>query len=772
MLDSKHEIKRRLHITLALTAIGLLYLLVCYTSLLHKEKLTIIGFLFRWAKPGFPWLVYLFLAVICGAIFSRLVINRWRQELYKDKLGKKREFSFDYQPYGDAHWAEPGEYCDIAQIRPLSQCHGIVLGQLGTQAEQCIDMAAPKRLNKHILAIGSSGSGKSFSLVEPYIMQSVKLHHSLIITDPKGELYQDTVECLKANGYYIRRFDLISLAKSDGWDCMKFLRGLSGEKLETNAQIFATIIVTNINKRDTDSIYALGGIALLKALLLYTILFKEIPEKDKNIGTINLLLQGAGMSDLEDKFNYASCVQPDEMKPAISAFNTFKQASPNLYGNIIAHVASGIQIIQTSMVERILTTDDIDLNLPGDKPCAYFCRFSATNNTFRFVSAMFFSMLFIALIEHADQQDTKRLKNEVHFLMDEFPSIGVIPDWLEKISNIRSYGITAVMIVQGITQIQNNYGDASTMIIGNCGTILNIGMNDEETAKWFQTRIGVTSIKVETQRIDNPGRAMTTIGSTSAGVGKDFLYPVSDIYQMPVDDVLIVFQHCSPIYAHKVPITAFPEFHKYPKASENDIPDITDFQARQRERVLEEKRIAEYNRKHPYKPVKPAPSNEKPVVFFGMTTLQVFLVVVKDDIRLAWEKIGYFACVLLASLKHFAFRVQDNDSQNVTPDTTEEAEKEDPPSPLLQFSFELPEFEPSSNENVSQGTQQAAQAEKASPPSPPPHPSQSSDKQIAVTGKNSPNETGTSNNTPEPSQRVQRPKSNLLGGMPVKRTHN
>ena len=516
----------------------------------------------------------------------------------------------------------------------------------------------------------------------------------------------------------------------------------------------------------------LGGIALLKALLLYTILFKEIPEKDKNIGTINLLLQGAGMSDLEDKFNYASCVQPDEMKPAISAFNTFKQASPNLYGNIIAHVASGIQIIQTSMVERILTTDDIDLNLPGDKPCAYFCRFSATNNTFRFVSAMFFSMLFIALIEHADQQDTKRLKNEVHFLMDEFPSIGVIPDWLEKISNIRSYGITAVMIVQGITQIQNNYGDASTMIIGNCGTILNIGMNDEETAKWFQTRIGVTSIKVETQRIDNPGRAMTTIGSTSAGVGKDFLYPVSDIYQMPVDDVLIVFQHCSPIYAHKVPITAFPEFHKYPKASENDIPDITDFQARQRERVLEEKRIAEYNRKHPYKPVKPAPSNEKPVVFFGMTTLQVFLVVVKDDIRLAWEKIGYFACVLLASLKHFAFRVQDNDSQNVTPDTTEEAEKEDPPSPLLQFSFELPEFEPSSNENVSQGTQQAAQAEKASPPSPPPHPSQSSDKQIAVTGKNSPNETGTSNNTPEPSQRVQRPKSNLLGGMPVKRTHN
>lgn len=567
-----------------------------------------------------------------------IIVKTWKIQLYEDKLGKKREFSLDYQPYGDAHWAEPCEYSKMAKIRPLQDCKGTILGQLTEDGTQCVDMYKPPRINKHILAVGSSGAGKSFSLVEPYIMQAVKQRHSIIVTDPKGELYSDMAGYLEDHGYYVRRFDLITLAKSDGWDCMKFLRGLSDDELETNAQIFATIIVTNIEAEE--SVYSRGSIALLKALVLYTILRRDIPEEEKTIARVNEMLQQEGVEYFEKIFG-KSC--PEYMKPAQSSYRTFAQASPNLHGNIVSHLATGMQIIQTSIVEKILSTDDINLNLPGDKPCAYFCRFSATNNTFRFVSAMFFSMLFISLIDHADRSPTKKLNIPVDFVMDEFPSIGRIPDWLEKISNIRSYGITAVMIVQGISQIRGIYGDDAIMIIGNCGTILNIGMNDEETAEWFQTRMGLTSIKVSTEQVEG-GEVMTMsnslLGRESRGVGKDFLMSVSDIYNMSVDDTIIIFQHCNPIYAHKVPIIAFPEFKNCRKIYDKDIPDFDDKEARRRVRAEEELRIARYNREHPYVEDTEEEIYEEPVDFSSMGTLSILTLITKEELRDLKKKLG------------------------------------------------------------------------------------------------------------------------------------
>ena len=45
------------------------------------------------------------------------------------------------------------------------------------------------------------------------------------MTDPKGELYYDTAGYLMDNGYKVRRLDFKNLEKSDGWDCLKTLRG-------------------------------------------------------------------------------------------------------------------------------------------------------------------------------------------------------------------------------------------------------------------------------------------------------------------------------------------------------------------------------------------------------------------------------------------------------------------------------------------------------------------------------------------------------------------
>ena len=55
----------------------------------------------------------------------------------------------------------------------------------------------------HNMIIGSTGSGKSQSLSFPFIRVMAKGGESMIVTDPKGELYENTANELKERGYNI-----------------------------------------------------------------------------------------------------------------------------------------------------------------------------------------------------------------------------------------------------------------------------------------------------------------------------------------------------------------------------------------------------------------------------------------------------------------------------------------------------------------------------------------------------------------------------------------
>ena len=52
----------------------------------------------------------------------------------------------------------------------------------------------------HNLVIGSTGSGKTQMIVQPMVSVLAKAGESMIITDPKGEIYKDNGELLKKNG--------------------------------------------------------------------------------------------------------------------------------------------------------------------------------------------------------------------------------------------------------------------------------------------------------------------------------------------------------------------------------------------------------------------------------------------------------------------------------------------------------------------------------------------------------------------------------------------
>ena len=598
---NQKQLERSYRIAILITLVVCMYLTGVFNALMIVHVLptsfqaVVKSFFIRESLVVYPVLV-----IIASIIGAYAIHKSWVESQRSDFLGRNFLYAEDSEAYGKSHFELPYEYINAAQIRSIERCRGKILGMLDTDDDDggdCIDFAPDGRGNQHIIVFGTSGGGKSFTFVKPYMFQSVKQRHSLVITDPDGGLYRSMAGYFKDNGYVVRKLDLKNLQKSDGWDCMKTLR--TGD-LESNVKIFAETIISNTTGEN--NIYSQGSNSLLSALIMYVMLSEKIPEEEKNIGKVYSLLQDPkGMAALENIFSDE--LMTEKERPAMKPWLAFKQASDNLRGNILTHLANGLALFQNQLLCDILSTDDMDMTLPGLKPCVYFCCFPDLHKTYQFIISLFFSMFFIELCNYADDYGKGgRLPVTVDFLLDEFYSIGIIPSWVEKISVVRKRGINCVMILQDLGQLQERFPETWTTVAGNCFATMTIGCNDpEKTGAWLSKRIGDTTKEIEsTSESESKSVLGLSSGSrVSTGLGKGSLLSADEICTLDRDHGIILFSTHNPIYVKRTPVTLFPDYEKCYDINNNEIADFSDRPARDALHRAEAAYQKEYWQTHP-----------------------------------------------------------------------------------------------------------------------------------------------------------------------------
>lgn len=159
---------------------------------------------------------------------------------------------------------------------------------------QVLTLPKDTRLNANLAVCGSSGTGKSRAISRNLVLQAVKRGESVILTDPKSELYESMGEYLRENGYIVKVFNLVEMDHSDSWNCL----GEVGSS-ELMAQTFADIVLQNTSGDSKDAFWYNAELNLLKALVLYVAL--EMPPEKRNIATVYDLLYTQtekGLSDM------------------------------------------------------------------------------------------------------------------------------------------------------------------------------------------------------------------------------------------------------------------------------------------------------------------------------------------------------------------------------------------------------------------------------------------------------------------------------------------
>jgi len=325
----------------------------------------------------------------------------------------------------------------------------------------------------HSLVIGSSGSGKTLCVVKPMVNILAKNNESMIITDPKGEIYQESAEYLKSLGYKVIVLNFREPTHGSAWNPLAlpyqfYKAGNKDKAIELLDDVSSSILdVTNKSdpfwEKSASSFFA--GCALS--------LFENAKEEETNLNSINAMT-----TDGDERFGTSKYINEYfKMMGTKSNAYTFASGtieSPNeTQGGILASFREKIRTFTSrDNLSEMLGHSDFDMRDIGKGKTAVFLIIHDEKTTYHGLATIFVKQCYETLIDVA-QENGGKLPYRTNFILDEFANMPPLKDVDSMVSAARSRKIRFTFIIQNYAQLNDVYGkEVGEVIKGNCGNTI------------------------------------------------------------------------------------------------------------------------------------------------------------------------------------------------------------------------------------------------------------------------------------------------------------
>lgn len=460
------------------------------------------------------------------------------------------------QEHGSARWGKPkqdlkGMYDSDEDENNiiLSSETRLVLNDKGVRADL--------RRNKNVLVVGGSGSGKTRFVVKPNIMQ---MNADFVITDPKGTIINEVGYILKKKrNYKIKIFNLINLEKSMCYNPFSYIKD---EK--DILKVIDTIIRNTSPGTDNKEDFWVKAERLLYQAYISVIL-EYFPDDEKHLGTLVELLQMSHTSMNDENYKNSIDLMFEEIEEnapdsfAAKQYRAYKLAAGETAKSILISCAARLSPVNIPAVRNLLSKDELKLDKLGNdnRPNALFVIIPDTDPTFNFIISIMYSQMFNLLATIADEEYGGSMPRHIRFLLDEFANIGEIPNFDKLIATIRSRNISAMPILQALSQLKTIYKDNSETIIGNCDSFIFLGGKETSTVKSLSEWLGKETI--DDFNISRTRSQTDSYGQNYSKLGRD-LMTQDEILTMPSDECIVMIRGMSPFKDKKYDITKHPMY--------------------------------------------------------------------------------------------------------------------------------------------------------------------------------------------------------------------
>ncbi|MGN0748460.1 MAG: type IV secretory system conjugative DNA transfer family protein [Christensenellales bacterium] len=420
----------------------------------------------------------------------------------------------------------------------------------------------------HTLVIGTTGSGKTTTFINPtvQILSNTLNKPSMLISDPKGELFALHAKSLIKRGYDVKVLDLRNPYCSIRWNPLErpfemYQEMLSlDDKVRVNEEegyyVFEDKIYYDEDEKNAavqvrkqeifDEVYEdLNDICSV----LCPVTNKSEPIWESGAKNFILAICLAMLEDSEnerlgmtkEKFNFynimkiATNTQNDcedlieyfnHRSPISKSVSLAKQvldASDKTRGSYLSTIFDKLSMFSDMSICSLTSANEINFGEIVNKPTALFLQIPDEKETRHTLAAMVILQAYKSLVAKANTYPDLSLPRCVYFLLDEFGNLPKVHKLEQMITVGRSRKIWLALVVQSYAQLAKVYDEKSADIIkSNCNIQIFIGTTDLKTIDEFSKKCGNFSI---IQRNVSFSSSNDNVGSSVSVKERPLIYP-------------------------------------------------------------------------------------------------------------------------------------------------------------------------------------------------------------------------------------------------------
>ena len=419
---------------------------------------------------------------------------------------------------------------------PNIEVEGIPVKAEETKKDFNITLAKPA----HTLIIGTTGSGKTTTFISPtiQILANTKSKPSMLISDPKGELYALHAKSLLKRGYEVKILDLRNPYCSIRWNPLEkpfemyqemlsldnkvsvneeegyyiFENKIYYDKDELNAVIqvkkqeLFDEVYEDLNdicsvlcpvKNKSEPIWESGAKNFILAITLAMLEDSENPNNEMTKEKFNFFnimkIATNTQNDCEDLMEYFKHRSP--ISKSVSLSKQVLDASDKTRGSYLSTIFDKLSMFSDMSICSLTSANEIDFAEISTKPTALFLQIPDEKETRHTLAAMVILQAYKALVAKANTYPDLSLPRSVYFLLDEFGNLPQVHKLEQMITVGRSRKIWLALVVQSYAQLAKVYDEKSADIIkSNCNIQIFIGTTDQKTIEEFSKKCGNYSI--------------------------------------------------------------------------------------------------------------------------------------------------------------------------------------------------------------------------------------------------------------------------------------
>ncbi|MFJ7828526.1 VirD4-like conjugal transfer protein, CD1115 family [Psychrobacillus sp. NPDC096623] len=453
-------------------------------------------------------------------------------------MEKSYEDAHDYGVHGSSRFTRPHEVMNGKQLSKRNKYsksnpaktfetleNGLIVGKVPDKKQVLIIPRTTTIDNRNVYVVGSSGSGKGQSYVIPNLLNNRE--ETIIVTDPKGELFHETAKIKREQGYQVYQVDFINF-NQDRYNLLDYVLD------DQDAQSVSVTIAKNSTKDSKEDFFMERAQKMLAGLIVYC--KTEIPN--------------ASMKDVIDTFNEKVAPDEDEFRewvedeltqqhPAYQLLKGLTTLGGNTRASVTSSFASQVSIFTLNKISLMTRACDFNFREFQERKSILYVKLPMDDNPFMALTSVFFDQLISQFYKMADENHGK-LKIPTIFLLDEFANIGKIEKYGRVLATCRGLGLSMNTIVQDNGQIEAMYGkELARSILSNHDTLLYLRSKDMETIRYFSQLAGETTAKIQTGSTSQSGGFMSGKSSASSSQSEQYvkrpLIPEGDLSNIPKD---------------------------------------------------------------------------------------------------------------------------------------------------------------------------------------------------------------------------------------------